>query len=230
MSGTVCLTYGTVTGRVLVDNTVLDCKNVVEFYGTSAVEYLLGGKTMINISFNVAKDDALAFACHYYGTSPTVRSTRVRAQITFVLTLTAFGLLVLSGGDRLRPLGIGLLAGAGLFAVRYPSWNRSALRKSAEKMIAESAYGKAFGRYTLAITEDGVASVSPAGESKYAWNAINRVTLTPEYLFIFLAGPQGFPIPRAQVPDSAIQEVKAFVESHMRNTEPAATPDSCPAG
>jgi hypothetical protein len=201
---------------------MLGWENPVKSYRTSAVEYVLGGNTMINVSFNVAKDDVLAFACHYYSTSPTVRSNRVRAQVTFVLTLTALGLLVLSGGDRLRPLGIGLLAGAGLFAVRYPSWYRSGLRKSAEKMIAESSYGKAFGRYTLALTEDGVASASPAGESKYSWDAINRVTLTPEYLFIFLAGPQGFPIPRAQVPDSAIQEMKAFVESHMRNTEPAA--------
>jgi len=177
---------------------------------------------MIHVSFNVTKNDVLAISCHYYGISPTVRRSRLTSQITIALLLTAIGLLVLSGDDRLRPLGVILLVCAGLSAVFFPRWYRSNLRATADKLITESSYRNAFGGYTLALSEEGLASTSPTGRSMHAWEAIDRCYLTPEYLFIFLAGPQGYPIPRAQVPDSTIQEVKAFVESHTRNTEPNA--------
>jgi hypothetical protein len=44
---------------------------------------------------------------------------------------------------------------------------------------------------------------------------VDHVSITPDYLFIFLAGPQGFIIPRAQVQESTIAEVKAYVEAHI---------------
>jgi len=86
-------------------------------------------------------------------------------------------------------------------------------------MIEETSYQKAFGNYTLALTEAGLASTSPTGAGNYTWEAVDRVALTPEHLFIFLVGPQGFAIPRSQVSDSNIEEVKTFAESHLRNTK-----------
>ena len=115
-----------------------------------------------------------------------------------------------------------MLACAGLFAAFFPSWYRSCIRKAAEKVCAESSYQKIFGRYTLSLAEEGFAFTFPTGECKYFWGAIDRVSLTPEYLFILLAGAQGLPISRAQIPDSTIQEVKAFVESHIQRTTPSA--------
>jgi hypothetical protein len=95
-------------------------------------------------------------------------------------------------------------------------------------MLAESSYRKAFGGYTLTLREDCLASKSPTSERKYSWDAVNAAVLTPEHLLIFLVGAQGFAIPRSQLPDSVIQEVKAFVESHIRRTEPGASPNGGP--
>jgi hypothetical protein len=44
---------------------------------------------------------------------------------------------------------------------------------------------------------------------------VDHVSITSDYLFIFLAGLQGLIIPRAQVQESTIMEVKAFVEAHL---------------
>ncbi|MGA2542296.1 MAG: YcxB family protein [Verrucomicrobiota bacterium] len=106
-------------------------------------------------------------------------------------------------------------------AAMLPSYFRSRMRASAEKMIAETSYHKAFGKYTLVFTGQGIASSSPTGESNSVWDGVDHVAITPEYLFIFLAGPQGFIIPRAQVQESTIAQVKAYVEAHIP-TKPTA--------
>ncbi len=182
---------------------------------------------MTPLSFNVAKEDVLALACHYYATSPTVRSNRLKSQVAVGLILAGTGLLALIGTGQVSgsgAVGVVLLVCAGVSVGCVPSWYRRSIRSSAEKMIEESSYAKAFGRYTLVLSEDGLASKSPVGEGKYTWEAVSSVALTQEHLFIFLVGPQGFSIPRSQLPDSTIQEVKVFTQSHIPRTEPSASP------
>jgi hypothetical protein len=176
---------------------------------------------MTPISFNVAKEDVLALACQYYATSPTVRSNRLKSQVAVGLILAGAGLLALIGTGQVGGpgiVGVVLLVCTGVSVGCVPSWYRLSVRRSAEKMIEESSYGKAFGRYTLTLSEEGLASKSPTGEGKYSWEAVNSVALTPQHLFIFLVGPQGFAIPRSQLPDSTIQEAKAFAQSRLRST------------
>jgi len=174
---------------------------------------------MISISFSLAKDDVVALACHYYTTSATLRRSRLSSQVAVPVLLALIGLLMVVKGDQLRSSGIGLLICAGAAVAGIPFWYRWSLRKTAERMIDEPSYRKVFGNYTLVFNEEGIASTSPTGEGKYTWEAVDRVFLTPEYLFIMLVGAQGFSIPRSQIPDSTIQEMKAFAESHARGLE-----------
>jgi YcxB-like protein len=175
---------------------------------------------MITISFNLTKDDALALACHYYANSPTVRKNRIASQVGAFSIMAGAGLLLVWGNEWVRPIAVIMLVLGGVSAACAPAWYRSNLQKTASKMFEETSYQKAFGNYTLTLSEDGLASKSPIGSGSYTWEAVDRVALTPEYLFIFLVGPQGFPIPRSQASDSNIQEVKAFVESHLKTTKP----------
>ena len=184
---------------------------------------------MITVSFNLTKDDVLALACYYHSTSATVTKGRLTLQVASCALLAGIGLVMVCQSDELPYVGAGLLVCAGLAIVFVPRWHRSALRRTAEKMFAESSYQEAFGGYTLALSDAGIASTSPIGEAKYTWRAVDRVSLTPEHLFIFLVGASGFAIPRSQVPDATIQEMKAFVESHVRGTEPTAAPTERPA-
>ena len=187
--------------------------------------------TMTPISFNLAKEDVLALACYYYATSPTVRRARLKMQAVVGLIFATSAILVLIGTGHAgasNVVGVLLLVCAGVSVLFCPSWYLHSLRKSGEKMLEEPSYRKAFGRYTLDFNEEGIASQSPTGEGKDSWEAVNSVTLTPEHLFIFLVGHQGFAIPRSQFPDSTIQELKAFADSHIRRTEPDAPPNSRP--
>jgi hypothetical protein len=104
-----------------------------------------------------------------------------------------------------------------------PPCYRWYIRWWAEQALGEACFQNAFGKYTLTLNHEGLASTSPLGESKFVWKAVDRVVLTPDHLLIMLAGSQGFPISRAQVPESTIHEVKEFVEAHLQKKETASS-------
>jgi hypothetical protein len=182
---------------------------------------------MISATFKVGKEDVLAMAMHYYTSSPTVRRTRVltQASLPFAMALIAVLGYFKEAGYRYLVLITPLLLIGVLWALLYPWLHRQYLLQTSEKLLKESSYQKAFGVYTLNLSEARIASSCPIGEGTYIWSAVSRVSLTPDYLFIFLAGPQGYPIARAQVPEDTIQEMKALVEEMSGRAEPAAAPN-----
>jgi len=127
-------------------------------------------------------------------------------------------------------LAIPLLIVAAIWALLYPRYHNWYILQTAEKMFKESSYQKIFGAYSVSFYDDGIACSSPIGEGKCSWSAVNRVVLTADHLLIFLAGPQGYPIPRIQVPDTTIQEMKAFAEMRIPRTEPGTPPNAGSAG
>lgn len=170
---------------------------------------------MITVSCQVTKADVLAFACQYYAESPTIRRQVRNTTIMTSLTTGALTGFIIGKGS-------GFTAGVVMFflidiaiAAMFPSYYRSYMSRSAEKIYAESSFQKTFGEYKLLFTDQGISSSSPTGDSKHLWSAVDHVSITSDYLFIFLAGLQGLIIPRAQVQESTIMEVKAFVEAHL---------------
>ena len=167
---------------------------------------------MITVNFTLTKEDALELALYYYSTSPTVKQSRRLVHFCVPIIMLSIGLTrLLVKPPDLTTSPILLVIGVG-YLFFYPRFHKTFLQKSAENMFAESAYEKAFGPCSLSLTDEGINSTSPIGEAKYAWSAINRVHLTSTHLLILLAGPQGFAIPRKQVPEATIQEIKAFTE------------------
>jgi hypothetical protein len=68
----------------------------------------------------------------------------------------------------------------------------------------------------------GISSTSQIGEGTYYWPSVSSISLTSDYLFIFLVGRQGIVIPRAQLAEASIQEMKTFAEQMMKTA--ATTP------
>jgi hypothetical protein len=173
---------------------------------------------MITATFKVGSEDVLAMSMNYYTSSPTVRRSRIitQASIPFGLILVAALGYFKEAGYLYLLLVMPLLIIAAVWALLYPRLHRHYLLRTSEKLLKESAYEKAFGTYTLNLTEKQIASSSPVGEGTYPWSSVSRVSLAPDHLFIFLAGPQGYAIPRGQVPETTIQEMKAFAEEMIQ--------------
>lgn len=166
---------------------------------------------MINLTFNIGRDDLIAFSQAYHDHSPSVKSAVRRAQLLLpaIMAVAAAYFYFTQGGlSFVFFLCVGLL-----WFFFYPAYLRRNILKATEKMLQETSYQKSFGSYSVTLTDDGIASISPTGESKYKWNAVSRVQLTPDYLHIYLTGPVGYPISRKQIGEDKIQEAKLFVES-----------------
>jgi len=180
---------------------------------------------MITATFKLSNDDVLALTLDYYAASSTVRRSQILNQAS-----VPFAMILIAALGSFRDRGYFILVSplliiAVIWAVFYPRLHRRYLRQMAEKMLNESSYQNAFGSYTVSLSEKGIASSSPVGEANYIWSSVNRVSLTPDHLLIFLAGPQGYPIPRAQVPDATIQAMRAFAERMSQRAEPVAPPN-----
>lgn len=186
--------------------------------GLRRLEASFGLIVMISVTFKVGKEDVLAMSMHYCMSSPAFRKSRVLTQASVPLAMVLVAVLgyFKDAGNRYLILITPLLLIGVVWAVLYPRLYRSYLRRASEKLLQESSYQKAFGVYTLNLSATRIASSSPIGEAVLVWPSVSRVSLTPDYLFIFLAGPQGYPIARAQVPENTIQEIKAFVEEMSR--------------
>jgi len=182
---------------------------------------------MITAAFNISKADALALAQHYYSSSATVRRSRILNQASVPVVLVLIAVLAYSRDPHYLLLASPFLVLAIVWVVCYPRLHKWYLSQTTEKMFAESAYEKGFGTYTLNLSETGIASSSPVGEGKYPWSSVTRISLTPDHLFIFLADPQGYAIPRAQVPEAKLQEIKEFAE-RMTHSQEAASPNGRP--
>jgi hypothetical protein len=188
---------------------------------------LFGQVAMITATFKVGKEDVLAMSMHYYASSPTVQRSRILAQasVPFAMVLVAALGYYKDAGYRYLVLITPLFLIAAVWAGLYPRLHRHCLLQTSEKLLKESSYQRAFGVYTLSLSETRIASSSPVGEGTYVWSSVSRVSMTPDYLFIFLAGPQGYPIARAQVSEDTIQEMKAYAEEMSRRAEPGAPPN-----
>jgi hypothetical protein len=169
---------------------------------------------MRSISFTLDQDAACAFIQHYYTISPSVRSTRAKCRWLFPGILTGFSLINLLIDPDILLVSI-LLSLAAIGFVLYPKYYDWSLAKAAKRISAEPNRQKMYGDYTVAFTDEGIVSCGPKSRGTYFWQAVDRVTLTEDYLFIYLGGAVGYPIRRSQVGEEAIIGIKAFVDEKI---------------
>ena len=165
------------------------------------------------LNFQIRREDALAFSREYYAASPTYRRTRTRVRFMLPVVMLCLWLftLAISGFDWTGT--IIFLGPAVLWLFLYPARFDRRVQRYAEKAIDEGSNSKSLGPCALTLSESGLHSKSNTGESTFYWSSVDRVLLTDSHLFIFLAGPIGFPIPIADVGRDAAKAAYDYVLS-----------------
>jgi len=164
----------------------------------------------MTLQFTLDEAGALALTEAFLRQSPSYR--KQRAFVRWLTPCIILGVLALEGARRgFTPAMPVLALGALLWFAFYPRRFDALVRRQALRQLREMAYAKAFGACTLTVAEDGLHSVSPTGSSHHLWSGVGRIELAPDYLFIFLAGPLGYPIRRSEVGEAAVQAVYADV-------------------
>lgn len=173
----------------------------------------------MTLNFQIRKEDILAFTRAFYAASPTFQRSRTRMRLMFPVIMLGLWLVTLatSGFDWIRTvayLGFSLLW-YGLYPARF---DRN-LERYCAKTLDEASQRKSLGPCELTLSESGLHSKSNTGESTFYWSAVDRVALTDTHLFIFLAGPIGYPI---AIADVGLEAARAACEYALRHKTSAA--------
>lgn len=174
---------------------------------------------MISLEFDVGREDMLGFSIAHSENSSTFRKSVLRTRIVFpvLMGVAATYYFIRHGG--FAPF-VFVAAGI-LWAIFYPARMKRHLRKVTAAMLSEPTYEKAFGHYEITLGEDGIASKSPNGESKYNWGSVDRLELTGTHLNVYLNGASGYPISRLQVSDEMISRAREYIEAKMNGSSQA---------
>mgnify|MGYP001389581527 CR=1 FL=1 len=177
----------------------------------------------MTLNFKIREEDALALNEQFLRGSPSHQKMRARQR--WALPCVMLVLLLFTGFSRGFKLSSTLLCAgvAAAWFVIYPKRMDALVRKCVGRQMAESSYPKSFGTCELTISEEGMHSISPLGSALYGWSGVDRAELTPEYLFIFLAGPLGYPIRRSEVGSDVAEAAYEYVASRCNR---AAAKDS----
>ena len=167
----------------------------------------------MTITFQIRKEDVLAFSCAYHAASTTFQRARTRVRYMLPAAMLCLWLFTTAGSGFEWTATILFLGFAVLWYFFYPARFDRRIERYAAKTLDESSYSKSFGPCELTLSESGLHSKSNTGESTYYWSAVDRVLLTDAYLFIFVTGPVGYPIRIADVGSDAAKAAYDYVIS-----------------
>lgn len=169
----------------------------------------------MELKFTVSESEGLAFSEQYYRDSASHQ--RVRNQTRWVLPIIMLPVIAVfwyQFGVSYSNVAI-FVVGIAAWVVIAPKRFDARVRRYMNKQMLESSYHKSLGVYRLKINDQQLICDSPTGYLEYRWEAVDRVTMTDEFLFIFLAGPSGFPIRIAEVGSSIAAEAYEKIKSLM---------------
>ena len=153
----------------------------------------------IELTFTVSERESLALAEQYYQDSPLHQRARSRTSWTLpVVLLIIMAAFVLQFGFAVVPIAIFVL-GAVVWFILAPLHFDARMRSHTEQRLREPSYAKLFGTYSIRIDDKCLVSSGPTGYAEYDLDAVDRVVLTEEFLFIYLAGAMGYPVSVEQV-------------------------------
>ncbi len=169
----------------------------------------------MTLRFQIRRENVLEFNRQYYAASPTYRRTRLKVRwmlpvmmiLLWILTTSRSGL---EWTSTLILLGVGLA-----WYCFYPARYDRNIQKYCEKTLDEGTFSKIYGECELTLSDSGLHSIAPMGESKFHWSSVDRTMLTETYLFIFLNGPIGYPIPIADIGRESAIAAYEFVNRHI---------------
>jgi hypothetical protein len=172
----------------------------------------------MTLSFQIHREDVLAFNREYFAASPTYQGTRTRVRFMLPVMMLGVWLFVLATSGFAWSSTVIYLGLSVVWFFRYPAFfDRRALRY-AEKAIDEPSFRKSLGPCELTLSESGLHSKTNSGESTFYWSAVDRVLLTDSYCFIFLTGPLGLLIPVDDVGPEAAQDAYDYAMAHKAAT------------
>ena len=152
--------------------------------------------------YDLTTEDIVAYHLHHARTEGVIDGVLRKGSIAAGAVSGALVGVFIAGATEswIAALAVGCLIGV-VTALAYPSVMRNMMEKSAERYIRrmhsrETAPGL-LGRHELEFHPDVFTEKTSVNESKYTWDAIDRVTASDAHVFIFIGPLLAFVVPYA---------------------------------
>lgn len=175
------------------------------------------------LNFTLSESDCIALTEEYLSNSLSHQRSRTRLRWLVPTVLSI--LLAMSYFRNGFDIPMTLLLCGGIFGwlFFYPAKFDARVRKHALAQMQDQSYAQNFGDYRIQISDKAIKTTGPTGESEYTGAAIDRVALTPDYLFVFFAGLSGLPISVQQIGENNAQSAHELLSRLSHRNSPRQT-------
>jgi len=173
----------------------------------------------MKFEFNLTEEDALALSeeCIKYSKPEQTAKLWYRISIPIICLLLVIKHKVLDD-NFYWPLALLFIVIGVLFYIYDPIAGDRANRKIILKDLKKPKIQKNLGEYTLVLDEEQFHSYGPMGDTTYKWNAVEKLEETESYLILVLVDSSTIPVPKSQISEVELNELKALVEKKLNLT------------
>jgi hypothetical protein len=167
----------------------------------------------MQVTFEMTKDDYIAFNVHHQGHSPIF--VRSRRNVTGILALFGLGLGALSmlpGNKASIFVGLSFLSiFFFLSAARHLLNWRDRVRKAVERVLGENRNLAMLGKKEIVLTPVEMTAVGDLKSATYRWKAVEKIEGDDEHHYIYVGPLEAVIIPRRAFASDA--EYTAFADT-----------------
>jgi len=193
----------------------------------------------MSIEYEITLDDLVALTLYHSETAPGMRRNRVLllgmgGVLLLFAVATTFSTdwkAALSSpmGFLLTILPIVLPIGL-LYYTLSPGMRSRQAKFMVARTYKDGKGHNVFGKHTLTVSPEGLVETIGATEYRTAWASVERIGVTPEYVFIYTSPIQASVVPRRAFADEAAsQEFIRTIQEYQSNPPPGASASPPPA-
>lgn len=173
----------------------------------------------VEIQYEVTMEDMIEFDRYHMAHSPTVRRFLRTARLLVPVAFVAIGIATSVAGGSFTSLAVFGL-GSLLWFLFMPALLGRARAKHARRMLSEGEGRGLLGKCTLSIAVDGLRVVREAGESTFAWCAVDSIVTAERHVYIYVSAISALVIPKDAFADRArcewfVERARAWHEAAL---------------
>lgn len=182
--------------------------------------------TSLITNYTVEIEDLVAFNEDYFLKSENLQK-RFRRERLFVLAPFVLGgivlaLIVLDASNSscryVFSIFMSMLCVApGLLIYAFiPSSTQRAIRMRAKKLYSQGKNLALLGHQELILDSNTITARNEYSECKYAWEAVEKMSLTADHIFVYVSVGSAIIIPKQGIDKQQLQHMESFLEEKLK--------------
>ena len=160
----------------------------------------------MEIVADITKEDVVAYNLYHAAHSPAIRRLQSRAvSLIFVVWALLLAALVLCSDEPLDTAKAiwPLLLGPLLFLLLMKFWAPRHTKNAVRGMLDEGENKGIYGEHKIVLSPEGISESNTVQHTATSWNAVERVVVTDQHVFVYISAVSAVIAPRRAFVDTA---------------------------